>query len=122
MTDTIDRVLLYKHERINDRNDGHELEQLTGYCFDIHEDIRVYVDRTMKNYHYWIDIAFAVERDRIVAIDKHTMKIKRSRNNDRLFANCDRQPSVVMVQKDPVLVDEYRDHINRDKLQKRAQK
>ena len=51
MSKTIDRVLLYKHERIQDRTDGHELEQLTGYCFDIHEDIRLYVDKTMKNYH-----------------------------------------------------------------------
>lgn len=116
MSKTIDRVLLYKHERIQDRTDGHELEQLTGYCFDIHEDIRLYVDKTMKNYHYWIDIAFAVKRDRIVAIDKNTMKIKRSRTNDRLFANCDRQPTVVMTQADPVLVEEYRDRINRDKL------
>ena len=115
----INTVILHNHKWITSQQEGHELEQLTGYDFDIHEQVRVYVDRKNKNYWMWADIADGVRKNFVVALDKASLKIKRSKSNNTLYIDCNRKPDIRMCEGNASLVEEYRDRILRDKLENR---
>ena len=115
----IDTVILHNHKWITSQQEGHELEQLTGYDFDIHEQVRVYVDRKNKNYWMWADIADGVRKNFVVALDKQSLKIKRSKSNDTLYINCDKKPEIKMCEGNPDKVSQIRDEITEDKLNNR---
>lgn len=109
-------VILHNHKYITSQTEGHELEQLTGYDFDLHEQVRIYVDSHNKNYYLWVDIADGVRKGFVVALDKDSLKIKRSKSNDTLYVNCDRQPRIRMLEGDSQRVEAIRDEITQDKL------
>ena len=113
----IDTVILHNHKWITSQQEGHELEQLTGYDFDIHEQVRVYVDRKNKNYWMWADIADGVRKNFVVALDKQSLKIKRSKSNNTLYINCDKKPEIKMCEGNQHKVNLIRDEITEDKLQ-----
>ena len=113
----LNTVILHNHKYITSQTEGHELEQLTGYDFDIHEQVRIYVDSNNKNYYMWIDIADGVRKGFIVALDKQSLKIKRSKSNGTLYVNCDKQPHITMLEGKTPKADEIRDEITKDKLQ-----
>ena len=87
----INTVILHNHKWITSQQEGHELEQLTGYDFDIHEQVRVYVDRKNKNYWMWCDIADGVRKNFVVALEEEALLL----NVDKHCCFCRRADNFI---------------------------